>query len=117
MFNMFKKREITDSDHKLKQITDLLFPQFDIRISSAGDKYIVDSSADSNMDAAIADLQEGILDNTCISTLEACAQRLSQVREILNPAQIMVNGVDKYILNIDKYKLDFDQINPTETDQ
>lgn len=116
MFNMFKKREVTDSDHKLKQIVDLLFPQFEKKISQSGIKYAVDSSIDSNIDAVITDLQDGYLDNTCINTLEACAQRLAQVREILNPAQMLIPDIEKYILSVDKYKMDFDQYNPTETD-
>jgi len=116
MFNMFKRRESTESDIKLQKVIDLLFPQFETRITESGSKYAIDSSIDSNIDAVVTDLKDGYLDSICINTLEACAQKLARVREILNPGQTLRPDIEKYILSVDKYQLDFDQYNPTEAE-
>jgi hypothetical protein len=112
MFSIFKRHEVADSDVKLKQIIDLLFPQFETKVTDEGLKYAIDSSIDTNIDAVVTDLQDGYLDNTCINTLEACLQRIQKVREILNPRQIMNPDIEKYILSVDKNELDLNQYSP-----
>jgi len=59
MFSM-KRREVTPSDELLREISDLLFPPFRNE-ELKGEKYAIDSSVDTNIEAVLTDLQDGYI--------------------------------------------------------
>lgn len=79
-----KKQEKTSADVKLQQILDILFPPVEEQSSPDGATYIVDYSADVNLEAALTDLDEGYNDETSRETIRKVANRLYEVRKVLN---------------------------------
>ena len=115
MFDMFykKKSELSESDAKLAKIADLLFPNFEVH-----DGFAVDSSVDSNLEAALTDLREGYLDDVSIGTLERILKKIMQVREVMQVYPTLVTDVDRYVLTMgpDQSDLDPESIKPAEED-
>lgn len=116
-FDMFKKNRptVSQTDTKLQQVVDLLFPQYEVRATKDGMKYSIDSSLDSNIDAVIADLQEGYVDEISINTLRGCVAKLYEIRDILRPHQVVDPEVERYILAVDRVdEIDVETIKPAE---
>jgi hypothetical protein len=80
-----KKRDRTPAEEKLDQIRDILFPPASHSMNEAGQKYMIDYSADMNLDAALTDLEEGHNDEVSQKTIRQISDRLYQVRRILRP--------------------------------
>jgi hypothetical protein len=112
MFGM-KKREVTPSDQLLKQISDLLFPPFE-KTEVEGEKFAVDSSVDTNLDAVLTDLREGYMDDVCINTLQMIAMILFHARDLLKAYHQMDPDVSKYIITMGPVESMADKIEPDE---
>lgn len=84
MFKFFQKPPKTDAEKKLEEISKLLFPEPEEAESPDGDKFLVDYSVDMNLDAALVDLEEGHNDEVCRKTIKKVANRLYEVRQLLN---------------------------------
>lgn len=97
MFNMKKVEPITQNDRLLKEVADLLFPKFEVR-EVDGEKYSVDSSVDTNIEAVMTDIQEGYVDEVCVTTLKACFEKIYKVRELLKAFHEMDPSVQKYVI-------------------
>jgi len=85
--NLFKVVEAppkNEAERKLKQITELLYPPLELKVSPQGAKYQVDYSVDSNLDAALIDLEEGHNDKVAQNTIRNIANRLHNVRQLLD---------------------------------
>jgi hypothetical protein len=112
MFGM-KKREITKSDVLLKEISDLLFPPFHNEELN-GEKYAIDSSVDTNIDAVLTDLKDGYLDQVCIESLQTIFEKLNKTRELLKAFHYMDSNITKYIIAMQIPKNVIDEIEPLD---
>ena len=112
-----KKVELP-SDKKLEEIKKLLFPQLQLheRMDETGNKikFHVDYSADSNLDAALMDLEEGNNDQVTQKTIRGIIDRLNQVRRLLE-AYPQLNEEAKYIIVDDLETANVEEIEATET--
>lgn len=94
-FNM-KKVKSTPADEKLSQIENILFPPIQYKTDENGKKYMIDSSADMNLDAALYDLEDGHNDEVSRKTIRGIATRLYEVRKLLHPAASL--GEAEYLI-------------------
>lgn len=91
ILKLFKRKKYIPEDERLRQIIDILFPPTKTQCDSEGNKYHVDFSADANLDAALADLEEGHNDSTTHNTIRSISNRLVKIRQILD----VYNEIDK----------------------
>jgi len=82
MFSMFKSKPKTTADQKLEEIKKILFPPFS-KQNNQDIIFLVDYSADSNLQAAVGDLEEGHNDEIVQGTINKVIDRLIEVRKIL----------------------------------
>lgn len=86
---------------KLEQIKELLFPQLtseeELQTDGTIIKFHVDYSVDSNLDAALIDLQEGHNDEVVQGTINEVVKKLIQVRRLLE-AYAKMDPKAKYII-------------------
>ena len=96
-----KKKINTPAELKLEQIKELLFPQLELNeeISNDGSviKFHIDYSVDSNLEAALMDLQDGQNDEATQKTINDVIKRLIKVRKMLE-AYAKFNAEAKYII-------------------
>jgi hypothetical protein len=81
------KKSFSPADEKLEQIKQILFPplvtQQEMQQDGTPIKFHIDYSADSNLDAALMDLQEGYNDPATQKTITDVIKRLNSVRRML----------------------------------
>lgn len=98
MFGMKKvEPEISRSDKILHEISALLFPKFEVR-EVEGEKYSIDSSVDTNIEAVLTDIQDGYVDEICVKTLKACFEKIYRVRQLLKAFHEMDPEVKRYVI-------------------
>ena len=79
---MFKPKPKTTAEEKLEEIKNILFPPFS-KQTNQDIIFLVDYSADSNLQAAVGDLEEGHNDEIVQGTINKVIDRLIEVRKIL----------------------------------
>jgi hypothetical protein len=79
---MFKPKPKTTADEKLEEIKNILFPPFK-KQTEKDITFLIDYSADSNLQAAVSDLEEGHNDEIVQGTINKVIDRLVEVRKIL----------------------------------
>jgi len=84
---LWKKKNKLPENEKLAKVKELLFPQYTTESLPNGDLFHVDSSVDSNLDAALVDLQTGANDKMIQATISNVIEKLRQAREILGVEQ------------------------------
>lgn len=97
---MTTRKRMSESDKKLKQVADILFPKTKVleKIEEGEKiKYMVDYSIDNNLYAALIDLQEGHNDKGCQNTINECIKALNKVRTVLE-AHMFLDEEAKYIM-------------------
>jgi len=82
MFKMFRKNPKTKAEIQLDKIRDILFPPFD-KQTKEDIIFLVDYSADSNLQAVLNDLEEGHNDEIVRRTVARVIDRMIEVRKIL----------------------------------
>jgi len=82
MFSMFKAKPKTTAEQKLEEIKNILFPPF-AKQTKEDITFLIDYSADSNLQAVITDLEEGHNDEIMQGTINKVIDRLVEVRKIL----------------------------------
>ena len=82
MFSMFKPKPKTTADEKLEEIKNILFPPFK-KQTEKDVTFLIDYSVDSNLQAAVNDLEEGHCDEIVIGTINKVVDRMIEVRKIL----------------------------------
>ena len=96
-----ERKPLTTAEEKLEEIKQLLFPPLELQeeVSPDGDvvKFHIDYSVDSNIDAALMDLQDGNNDAVVHSTLNKAVARLNRVRKLLE-AYAVLDKDAKYII-------------------
>jgi len=105
-----QKKINTPAEEKIEQIKAMLFPPLKLEQELAKDgsvmKYHIDYSADSNLDAALIDLQEGHNDEVAHKTINNVIERLNNVRRMLE-AYAQIDDEAKYII-VDNMERDKD---------
>lgn len=95
------KKIETPAEQKLEQIRELLFPQLTTEQELSNDgsliKFHVDNSVDTNLDAALIDLQEGNNDQIVQETINEVVKKLIEVRRLLE-AYAQMDPEAKYII-------------------
>jgi len=82
MFSMFKVKPKTTAEQKLEEIKNILFPPFK-KQTEKDVTFLIDYSVDSNLQAAVNDLDEGHNDEIVQGTINKVVDRLVEVRKIL----------------------------------
>lgn len=82
-----RKHQYVPDDERLRQIIAILFPPLVTEELPDGTKIQVDYSVDSNLDAALIDLEEEQNDEVTRNTIRKCAKCLYKVRQILEAQQ------------------------------
>lgn len=107
LFWKVKKVE-TPNDQKIEKIKKILFPPLDLHEQLQEDgtkiKFHIDYSVDSNLDAALIDLQEGNNDAVVQKTISSVITRLNEVRRILE-AYVELDKDAQYIIVDDGEKI------------
>ena len=80
----------TNND-QLQQIERLLFPPLENHRTRDGIDYCVDRSVDTNLHAALIDLEEGFVDEFVLKSIKDSVDIIEQIRKILNVHQQMVD--------------------------
>lgn len=97
MFKFLKQTPKTSAEEKLEKISQILFPKSELNTDKDGNKFYIDYSADSNLDAALNDLEEGYNDDTARNTIRKVSNRIFQIRKLLEAQQSLEKDI-KYIL-------------------
>lgn len=96
-----QKKIETPAELKLEQIKQLLFPPLELNEEIDKDgtviKFHIDYSVDSNLDAALMDLQDGNNDEATQGTINEVTKRLIEVRRLLE-AYAKLDSEAKYII-------------------
>ena len=110
MFSMKKvESNFSHSDRLLREVVDLLFPKFEVR-EVEGEKYSIDSSVDTNIEAVLTDIQDGYVDEVCVTTLKACFEKIYKVRQLLKAFHEMDPSVQKYIIAMSEIPSQAEQV-------
>lgn len=91
---------MNEADKKLSEVIRLLFPPLRVEEETNGTdtiKYMIDSSVDNNLYAVLTDLQEGVNDENCHTTLNRCIEALNKVRTLLE-AYMQLDEEAKFIV-------------------
>lgn len=114
MFSFGKKiiRPKTTAEEKLEKVIAILFPPLELR-EEGEVKYHIDYSADSNLDAALSDLEDGHNDKTVQKTIRGVANRIVEVRRILE-AYRLLDADAKYLIVDDLGDDDIEEIEATD---
>ena len=78
-----KPKPVVVREGVLQEVADKLFPVPE-EVEKDGLTIVVDRSVDSNLWAALTDLEEGTNDKVTRDTIRACARQLDEVRALLN---------------------------------
>jgi hypothetical protein len=83
IMSWLKPKPVIVREGVLQEVADKLFPEPE-EVEKDGMTIIVDRSVDSNLWAALTDLDEGTNDKVTRDTIRACARKLDEVRALLN---------------------------------
>ena len=102
-----KPKTSAAAEEKLELIKQLLFPDLELEQEMDKDgtiyKFHIDKSVDSNIDAALMDLEEGFNDRATQQTLRNIGKRLFELREILE-VNVVMHKDAKYLVVDDGVK-------------
>ena len=114
---IIRKKPKTSAEKKLKEIRELLFPELKLEqeLDEKGEliKYHIDYGVDSNLDAALIDLQEGYNDGPTQKTISNITKRLYKARKLLG-AEAKISKEAKYLVVDDGANDDIADIQATE---
>lgn len=96
--NPAEEVEDNTSSYELERIKSLLFPRLVTEVTEDGTEFIVDHSVDSNLYAALVDLQEGFCDEVVLKSIKDSIDVLSQIRKLLNVQQEISSNSSLYVL-------------------
>lgn len=78
-----KKEPKTPAEEKLQQIQEILFPPLKRYTDKDGRKFHVDYCADTNLQAALYDLEDDFNDENTRKTIKSVEERIINVRKVL----------------------------------
>jgi hypothetical protein len=94
IMDRFRPRVVREDTSQ--KIVDLLFPPVE-EVTMEGQTFLTDFSIDSNLYAALVDLEDGVNDATTRDTLKKCYERLQEARRLLL-ADKVVPAKAKYLV-------------------
>lgn len=114
---VIRRKKKTPAEKKLQEIKELLFPELVLEeeVDKNGSlvKFHIDYGVDSNLDAALMDLQEGQNDGPTQKTIYNISRRLYAARKLLE-AEAKIHKEAKYLVVDDGVKEDIEDITPSE---
>lgn len=69
---------------QLEDIKQILFPAFETTTTDEGQIIQIDYSADSNLEAALSDIEDGYSDETVQKTIKNVIDRVYKIRKLMN---------------------------------
>lgn len=102
-----KENKMSDDD-RINEIRKILFPEIKTHTDNQGNKFHIDYSVDSNLMAALMDLEDDFNDETCRNTIKGVLDQLEKVRNILGFQQKLEDEA-QYILVDDRKNLEIDK--------
>ena len=112
-FFAMKKKPVTPADEKIEQIIKLLFPPLELHTDKNGNKFHIDYSIDTNLEAALMDLEEGHNDAASQKTIRSATNRIIKVRQLLE-AYSEIDAEAKYFIADDLEENDIEKIQASE---
>ena len=115
MFKIFamKTKPKTTADEKIEQVINILFPPLELQTDKNGDKFHIDYSIDTNLEAALMDLEDGHNDAASQKTIRNCTDRIIKVRQLLEAYREISDEV-KYFIADDLEENDIEKIQASE---
>jgi hypothetical protein len=104
----------TPAEVKIEQIIKTMFPPLELHIDKDGNKYHIDHSLDTNLEAALMDLEEGHNDAASQKTIRSVADQIIRVRKLLEAYQL-IDDEAKYFIAEDPETRDVEEIQATES--
>ena len=101
---LFKKPKSIDdraefAEDLLERIKDVLFPMLQVMRDRDGRWFHFDTAIDSNLMAALSDLQTGFNDPASQKTIESMITRLLKVRQLLDVTAKLDDRVEYYVVD------------------
>jgi hypothetical protein len=109
MFKIFKMKPKTTAEVKLEQISKIMFPPLELHIDKDGNKYHIDHSLDTNLEAALMDLEEGHNDAASQKTIRSVTEQIIRIRKLLEAYQL-IDDEAKYFIAEDPETRDVEEI-------
>ena len=109
MFKIFKMKPQTPADVKIEKVIELLFPPLKLHTDKDGNKFHVDYSIDTNLEAALMDLEDGHNDAASQKTIRNVTDRIIKVRKLLE-AYREIDNEAKYFIADDLEENDIEEI-------
>jgi hypothetical protein len=97
MFKIFKMKPKTTAEVKIEQIVKMMFPPLELHTDKEGNKFHIDHSIDTNLEAALMDLQEGHNDAASQQTIRSVVDQIIRVRKLLEAYQ-EIDAEAKYFI-------------------
>jgi len=103
MFSLFFKTNSKNKDKEdLEYVLNTLFPKSEIKQDNKGSEFYVDYSLDSNLEAALQDLENGINDEVVRKTIKEVSDKLYEIRQKMNVFNILDKNIDSIEISIKK---------------
>lgn len=89
MFDWFsrKPKVVVMGNKELQMVRDILYPQFKLERLPNGEAFHIDQSVDTNLEAILGDLEDGINSDEARKSLRLIVKKLFRIRELLDPQQ------------------------------
>jgi hypothetical protein len=104
----------TTAEVKIEQVSKLMFPQLELHYDKNGDKFHIDHSVDTNLEAVLMDLESGHNDAASQKTLKSVIDVLIKVRKQLEAYQ-EIDAEAKYFIAEDPETNDVEKIQAAES--
>lgn len=114
MFKFFamRRKPKTTAEEKIDQIIELLFPPLELHTDKDGNKFHIDYSVDTNLEAALMDLEDGHNDAASQKTIRSIIKRIIKTRQLLEAYREIDNDA-KYFIADDLEDEDIEKIQAT----
>jgi len=114
MFKIFKMKPKTTADVKIEQVIQLLFPPLELHVDKDGNKFHIDRSIDTNLEAALTDLEMGHNDAASQKTIRSTVDQIIKVRKILEAYQEIDAEVKYFIAEDPEGSINVEEIQAAE---
>ena len=114
MFKIFKMKPQTTADVRIDQVIKLLFPPLELRTDREGNKFHIDYSVDTNLEAALMDLEDGHNDAVAQQTIRRVTNRIIEARRLLE-AYREIDSEAKYFIADDLEDKSIEEIQASES--
>ena len=109
MFKIFKMKPKTTAEVKIEQVVKILFPPLELHIDKDGNKFHIDHSIDTNLEAALTDLEMGHNDSASQKTIRSAVSQIIKVRRLLEAFQ-EIDAEAKYFIAEDPEDINVEEI-------